>query len=168
MTNESVCGPTSVTLILEQNKVLLNQSVVRTKSGVELASVLLGLFGGVVSALRIVSRAYTVIYKWWKRRKGKEELPLVLVPFADTDGTEDWTAQREWNRSVSERMGKAEVDVRQLRLEVKELRGMHERSNAMHEQSRLEVKELRAKSEVEVRELREMVETLVKKLNNDK
>jgi hypothetical protein len=137
LTNDSVCGPTRVTLILEQNKVLLNQSVVRTKSGVELASGLLGLFGGVVSALRIVSRAYTAVYKWWKRRKGKEELPLVLVPFADTDGTEDWTAQREWNRSMSERMGKAEA--------------MHETWNAMHEQTK-----------ADFRELRGMVETLVK------
>ena len=170
MTNESVCGPTSVTLILEQNKVLLNQSVVRTKTGVELASGLLGLLGGIASALRMAARVYTAVYKWWRRRKGKEELPLVLVPFADTDGSEDWTAQREWNRSVSERMGKAEaMHEKSNAMHEKwnamheksnamneKWNAMHEKSNAMHEQTRLEVKELRG-----------MVEALVKKLNND-
>ena len=96
-------------LVLEQNTVLLDQSVERTRTSVDLATLLLGLFGGVVSALRITSRAYTAVYKRWKRRKGKEESPLLLVPLIDTDATGDWTAQKEWNRSMSERIRRTET-----------------------------------------------------------
>ena len=66
----------------------------------------------------------------------------MLVRSADTDGIEDWTAQREWNRSVNERIGKSEVDVKELR--------------EMHKHSKMDVKELRG-----------IMEILVKKMNFD-
>ena len=147
LTNESVCGPTTAVLSLEQNSVLLNQSVVRTKTGAELATGLLGLLGGIVSALRMVARAYTSLFKWWKRRKGKEELPLALVPLVDNDGSDDWTAQKIWNQSISDRIRSSES-----RLDSAER--MHRRYDArlesielMHERFEKELKQFRNMAE---------------------
>ena len=89
------------------------------------------------------------------------QLPLVLVPLVDAGGPEDWTAQREWNRSVSERMDKSEVAFRELRGMVETSNTRLDSSEAMHEQTKARVQ----RSEVDVRELRGMVDRLVSEID---
>ena len=103
-----------------------------------------------MSALRMAARAYTSLYKWWKRRKGKEEVPPALVPLVGTDGSDDWTAQKIWNESMSDRIRNSESrhdSAERMhqrygkRFDSMEL--MHERSKAMDERFEVELEELR-------------------------
>ena len=91
---DETCGPTRITVTIDQKvQLLVRDTVQRTQGWSGLISLLLGLLGGTVQVIRLGSKVFPWCRVWWRRRYGGKsesdksgDLSLVLVSPAHDGG----------------------------------------------------------------------------------